>query len=242
MNPKHRDRIAFLRIVSGKFERNTLITTCARKDVPGGESDGFHEPGPGDHRRSGRGHHRPSRYGHLQDRGYADRGRRVTKGIPSFAPQIFRSIMNADPLKEKQYHKGLDQLAEEGVVQIFSKIHQPNARVLGVVGQLQLEVLQNRSKRNTTRRASTSLSTFQSRTATSDDEKALKTSWKRTSGASSSISAETTCSCRIRSGRSTAYIRTIRNSGFTRRASWSKKGRRRAGTRPGALRRKADGA
>jgi peptide chain release factor 3 len=66
------------------------------------------------------------------------------KGIPSFAPQIFRTIMNADPLKEKQYHKGLDQLAEEGVVQIFSKLHQPNVRVLGVVGQLQLEVLQSR--------------------------------------------------------------------------------------------------
>ena len=43
------------------------------------------------------------------------------KGIPSFAPQIFRYIVNADPEKEKQYHKGLDQLAEEGVVQIFSK-------------------------------------------------------------------------------------------------------------------------
>ena len=52
--------------------------------------------------------------------------------------------MNADPLKEKQFHKGLDQLAEEGVVQIFSKIHQPNSHVLGVVGQLQLEVLQSR--------------------------------------------------------------------------------------------------
>ena len=48
------------------------------------------------------------------------------------------------PQREKQYHKGLDQLAEEGVVQIFSKLHQPNQRVLGVVGQLQLEVLQSR--------------------------------------------------------------------------------------------------
>jgi peptide chain release factor 3 len=66
------------------------------------------------------------------------------KGIPNFAPQIFRYIVNTDPLKEKQYHKGLDQLAEEGIVQIFSKPHQPNLRVIGVVGQLQLEVLQYR--------------------------------------------------------------------------------------------------
>ena len=66
------------------------------------------------------------------------------KGIPSFAPQIFRYIVNADPEKEKQYHKGLDQLAEEGVVQIFSKPKRSNLRVIGVVGQLQLEVLQYR--------------------------------------------------------------------------------------------------
>jgi peptide chain release factor 3 len=66
------------------------------------------------------------------------------KGIPSFAPQIFRYIVNADPEKEKQYHKGLDQLAEEGVVQIFSKPKQSNLRVIGVVGQLQLEVLKYR--------------------------------------------------------------------------------------------------
>jgi peptide chain release factor 3 len=52
--------------------------------------------------------------------------------------------VNTNPLKEKQFHKGLNQLAEEGVVQIFSKPNRPNVRVLGVVGQLQLEVLQYR--------------------------------------------------------------------------------------------------
>ncbi len=49
-----------------------------------------------------------------------------------------------EPLKEKQYNKGLSQLAEEGVVQILSKYTNPNTKVLGVVGQLQLEVLQAR--------------------------------------------------------------------------------------------------
>jgi len=147
MNPKHRDRIAFLRIVSGKFERNTMYYHVrADKSFRAANPTAFmsqdreiiDEAWPGD-------------IIGLHDTGTFKIGDTLTegecvhfKGIPSFAPQIFRSIMNADPDKEKQYHKGLDQLAEEGVVQIFSKIHQPNARVLGVVGQLQLEVLQSR--------------------------------------------------------------------------------------------------
>ncbi len=147
MNPKHRDRIAFLRVVSGKFQRNTLYYHVrADKTFRAANPTAFmsqdreiiDEAWPGD-------------IIGLHDTGTFKIGDTLTegecvhfKGIPSFAPQIFRSIMNADPEREKQYHKGLDQLAEEGVVQIFSKIHQPNARVLGVVGQLQLEVLQSR--------------------------------------------------------------------------------------------------
>lgn len=147
MNPKHRDRIAFLRIVSGKFERNTLYyhvrtgkTFRASNPTAFMSQDReiIDEAWPGD-------------IIGLHDTGTFKIGDTLTegegvnfKGIPSFSPQIFRTIMNADPLKEKQYHKGLDQLAEEGVVQIFSKLHQPNARVLGVVGQLQLEVFQSR--------------------------------------------------------------------------------------------------
>jgi peptide chain release factor 3 len=147
MNPKHRDRIAFLRVVSGKFQRNTLYYHVrADKTFRAANPTAFmsqdreiiDEAWPGD-------------IIGLHDTGTFKIGDTLTegegihfKGIPSFAPQIFRLIMNADPEKEKQYHKGLDQLAEEGVVQIFSKIHQPNARVLGVVGQLQLEVLQSR--------------------------------------------------------------------------------------------------
>jgi peptide chain release factor 3 len=147
MNPKHRDRIAFLRVVSGKFERNTMYYHVrSGKTFRAANPTAFmsqdreiiDEAWPGD-------------IIGLHDTGTFKIGDTLTegetvnfKGIPSFAPQIFRTIINADPLKEKQYHKGLDQLAEEGVVQIFSKIHQPNARVIGVVGQLQLEVLQSR--------------------------------------------------------------------------------------------------
>ncbi|HNQ97048.1 MAG TPA: peptide chain release factor 3 [Treponemataceae bacterium] len=147
MNPRHRDRIAFLRVVSGKFERNTMyyhvrsgksFRTANPTAFMSQDREIIDEAWPGD-------------IIGLHDTGTFKIGDTLTegesvsfKGIPSFAPQIFRSIRNADPLKEKQYHKGLDQLAEEGVVQIFSKIHQPNARVLGVVGQLQLEVLKSR--------------------------------------------------------------------------------------------------
>jgi peptide chain release factor 3 len=147
MNPKHRDRIAFLRVVSGRFERNTLYyhvrsDRSFRAANPTAfmsqDREIIDEAWPGD-------------IIGLHDTGAFKIGDTLTegesvnfKGIPSFAPQIFRTIVNADPQKEKQYHKGLNQLAEEGVVQIFSKLHQPNARVIGVVGQLQLEVLQSR--------------------------------------------------------------------------------------------------
>jgi peptide chain release factor 3 len=147
MNPRHRDRVAFLRVCSGTFERNKTyfhvrsgkpFRTANPTAFMAQDSEIVNEAWPGD-------------IVGIHDTGTFKIGDTVTegevinfKGIPSFAPQIFRYIVNADPLKEKQYHKGLDQLAEEGVVQIFSKPHHPNVRVLGVVGQLQLEVLQYR--------------------------------------------------------------------------------------------------
>ncbi|MBU0935794.1 MAG: peptide chain release factor 3 [Spirochaetes bacterium] len=147
MNPKHRDRVAFLRICSGKFERNKIYyhvrtgkpyRTANPTAFMSQDREIIDEAWPGD-------------IIGLHDTGTFKIGDTLTegecinfRGIPSFSPQIFRVIVNADPLKEKQFHKGLNQLAEEGVVQIFSKPHQPNVRVLGVVGQLQLEVLQYR--------------------------------------------------------------------------------------------------
>ena len=147
MNPRHRDRIAFLRIVSGRFLRNKMYYHVrADKAVRAANPTAFlsqereiiDEAWPGD-------------IVGLHDTGMFKIGDTLTegecihfKGIPSFAPQIFRLVMNADPAKEKQFHKGLDQLAEEGVVQVFTKFRQPNVRVLGVVGQLQLEVFPSR--------------------------------------------------------------------------------------------------
>ncbi len=147
LDPKHRDRVAFLRICSGKFERNKqYLHVRSGKTIRAANPTAFmaqnrdiiDEAWPGD-------------IIGLHDTGTFKIGDTMTEGeelhfqgIPSFAPQIFRTILNADPMKSKQFHKGLDQLAEEGVVQVFTKPHNQNVRVLGVVGQLQLEVLQYR--------------------------------------------------------------------------------------------------
>jgi len=147
LNPQHRDRIAFFRICSGRFERNKIY-----KHVRTGKS--FRSANPTAFMAQNREIIDEAWAGDiigLHDTGTFAIGDTITegeilnfKGIPSFAPQIFRIIRNADPLKEKQFHKGLNQLAEEGVIQIFSKLDTPNTRYLGVVGHLQLDVLQSR--------------------------------------------------------------------------------------------------
>ncbi len=146
LDPKHRDRIAFFRVCSGTFERNVLYHhvqsgksfrsanptafMAQNRDIIDfaypGDIIGFHDTGTlkiGDTITGG--------------------SRLVFKGIPRFAPQIFRLVVNIDPLRSKQFQKGLEQLAEEGVVQLFSRLHS-NQKILGVVGQLQLEVVQYR--------------------------------------------------------------------------------------------------
>ncbi|MDL2242038.1 peptide chain release factor 3, partial [Bacteroidales bacterium OttesenSCG-928-L03] len=65
------------------------------------------------------------------------------KGLPSFSPEMFKYIENADPMKAKQLNKGIDQLMDEGVAQLFT--NQFNGRkIIGTVGQLQFEVIQYR--------------------------------------------------------------------------------------------------
>ncbi len=74
------------------------------------------------------------------------------KGLPSFSPEMFKYIENADPMKQKQLAKGIDQLMDEGVAQLF--VNQFNGRkIIGTVGQLQFEVIQYRLEKNTVRSA-----------------------------------------------------------------------------------------
>jgi peptide chain release factor 3 len=65
------------------------------------------------------------------------------RGIPSFSPEIFKEVINADPMKSKQLEKGVRQLTEEGVAQLFIQ-YQGNRKIIGTVGELQFEVIQYR--------------------------------------------------------------------------------------------------
>ncbi len=146
LDPKHRNRIAFLRICSGEFERNkpyhhvrlnknlkfsnptsfmaqkqSLIETAYPGDVIG-----------------------------LYDTGNFKIGDTLTEGevihfngIPSFSPELFKYVENADPMRYKQLAKGLAQLMDEGVAQLFTSTFN-NRKIVGCVGALQFEVIQYR--------------------------------------------------------------------------------------------------
>ena len=146
MDPNHRDRLAFLKICSGMFERNK-----AYLHVRLGKTLRFSSPSafmaekktvidtafPGD-------------IVGLHDTGSFKIGDTLTegekmsfKGIPSFSPEQFRYIDNAEPLKAKQLAKGVDQLMDEGVAQLF--VSALNGRkIIGTVGALQFEVIEYR--------------------------------------------------------------------------------------------------
>ncbi|MCT4614283.1 MAG: peptide chain release factor 3 [Marinifilaceae bacterium] len=146
MDPNHRDRLAFVKIVSGVFKRNTqYLHVRNKKKVKFSSPTAFmaekksivEEAYPGD-------------IVGLHDTGNFKIGDTITegetlnfKGIPSFSPELFKYIENADPMKSKQLAKGIDQLMDEGVAQLF--VSQFNGRkVIGTVGALQFEVIEYR--------------------------------------------------------------------------------------------------
>lgn len=143
IDPNHRNRIAFMRIVSGTFERNKFYYhTRSDKKVRFNNPTSFmaqkkeiiDEAYPGD-------------VVGLYDTGTYKIGDTITEGeqftyqgIPSFSPEIFKELENLDPMKAKQLEKGIRQLTDEGVAQLF--IQQPgNRKIVGTVGELQFEVL-----------------------------------------------------------------------------------------------------
>jgi peptide chain release factor 3 len=146
LDPKHRDRIAFFRVCSGRFERNKYFhhvrldkevwfsnpySFMARdksiiEDAYAGDVVG------------------------LFDTGNFKIGDTLTEGedfyftgIPSFSPEIFKEVVNKDPMKTKQLEKGLLQLTDEGVAQLFTQFG-GNKKIIGCVGELQFEVIQYR--------------------------------------------------------------------------------------------------
>lgn len=146
LDPNHRDRIAFMRICSGKFERNkfyyhTRLGKKLRFPAPtsfmANSKKLVDEAFPGD-------------VVGLYDSGNFKIGDTLTegeqlqfKGIPSFSPEILREVNNLDNFKAKQLDKGVRQLTDEGVAQLFIK--QPgNRKIIGTVGELQYEVIKHR--------------------------------------------------------------------------------------------------
>ncbi|MFW6327116.1 MAG: peptide chain release factor 3 [Bacteroidota bacterium] len=146
MDPNHRDRLAFIKICSGTFKRNTpYLHVRQNKKLKFSNPTAFmaqkksiiDEAFPGD-------------IIGLHDTGNFKIGDSLTegehiefKGLPSFSPELFRYVENADPLKYKQLAKGLDQLMDEGLAQLF--IGAANGRkIIGTVGALQFDVIQYR--------------------------------------------------------------------------------------------------
>lgn len=146
LDPRHRDRIAFLRVCAGKFERNKYfhhvrLHKNVRFSNPysflARDKDIIESAFPGD-------------VVGLYDSGTFKIGDTLTEGeeyyytgIPSFSPEIFREVVNKDPMKTKQLEKGLIQLTDEGVAQLFTQFG-GNKKIIGCVGELQFEVIQYR--------------------------------------------------------------------------------------------------
>lgn len=146
IDPKHRDRIAFLRICSGTFERQKkYFHVRSQKPFRSVNPTAFmaqsktviDEAYPGD-------------IIGLHDTGNLKIGDTLTEGkefqfigIPSFSPEIFKVVKNLDPMKSKQLKKGLEQLSEEGVAQLFYRESDGQA-MIGTVGALQFDVIQYR--------------------------------------------------------------------------------------------------
>ena len=146
MDPNHRNRLAFVKVVSGRFERNTpYLHVRQNKKLKFSSPNAFFAEKkeiidvsyPGD-------------IVGLHDTGNFKIGDTITsgeklqfKGIPNFSPEHFRFINNEDPMKSKQLSKGINQLMDEGVAQLFN-INFNGRKLIGTVGVLQFEVIQYR--------------------------------------------------------------------------------------------------
>ncbi len=146
MDPNHRDRLAFLKICSGTFERNKFFHHVRlKKNFKFSSPNAFMAD-----KKSIVDFAYPGDIIGLHDTGSFRIGDTLTegeilsfKGIPNFSPELFRYIENADPMKSKQLAKGIDQLMDEGVAQLFIQKHN-GRKIIGTVGALQFEVIQHR--------------------------------------------------------------------------------------------------
>ncbi|MES1202495.1 MAG: peptide chain release factor 3 [Pseudomonadota bacterium] len=147
MDPKHRDRVAFFRVCSGRFERGMTLKTATGKSMNvhnpmmflAQDREIADEAFPGDV--IGVPNHGVLRVGDS----LSESGAIVFSGIPNFAPELLKRVRVSDPLKQKHLRRALEGLAEEGVTQLFRPLIGAEM-VVGAVGALQFEVLEERLK------------------------------------------------------------------------------------------------
>ena len=148
MDPKHRDRLAFMRIVSGKFTRGmdgTLARTGKKSKITratmfmADDKETINEAYAGD-------------IIGLYDTGNYQIGDTLYNGkkreyvdLPQFTPEIFMKVTAKNVMKQKHFYKGIEQLVQEGAIQYYKSMH-TNQPILGAVGQLQFEVFEHRMK------------------------------------------------------------------------------------------------
>lgn len=150
MNPQHHDRIVFMRICSGQFEKGMTVThrqsgktlrlmqpqqflaterTIVEKAYPGDIIGVFDNGTMG-----------------VGDTLYSGKKKVTFRDFPTFPPELFARIRAKDSMKRKQFLKGMTQLAQEGAVQIYENLGSMESYIVGAVGQLQFEVLEYRLK------------------------------------------------------------------------------------------------
>lgn len=147
MDPNHRDRIAFLRICSGKFEKGLDVTLPRAKkkmrlsnstqfmaenretvtDAVAGDIIGLYDTGNFQ----------------IGDTIYAGKNEIEFKELPQFTPELFVKVEPKNVMKQKSFHKGINQLVQEGAIQLYKSFH-TETYIIGAVGQLQFEVFQHR--------------------------------------------------------------------------------------------------
>ncbi len=146
LDPRHRDRVAFLRVCSGTFQKDKPFRHVRqKKDIRFSRPYSFMAE-----RKNVIDQAYPGDVVGLYDRGDLKIGDTLTegeeftfRGIPSFAPEIFKELVSTDPMRSKQLDKGIQQLSEEGVAQLFIQ-ERGRRKIIGAVGELQFEVIQYR--------------------------------------------------------------------------------------------------
>ncbi|MBY7142021.1 peptide chain release factor 3 [Virgibacillus sp. NKC19-3] len=149
MNPAHRDRVAFLRVCSGKFERGMNVK-LARTDKPvklaqtqqfvASSRDTVEEAYAGDII----GVYDPNAY-RIGDTLIEGKASFEYDELPQFPPELFKKVTASNVMKSKQFNKGIEQLVQEGAIQLFKR-HRSESNILGAVGELQYDVFKYRMK------------------------------------------------------------------------------------------------